>query len=240
MFLFDKKIVILSTDTIHHRYFNNWLQMQGCYLTACIYETTYVEPEFKTAPLFENKQDDFERKNFLDADSLIDVCPFEAKDINDNDSYALIKDLAPDFGVVFGTRRITQQIIDLFPDGLINVHRGIAQEYRGLDSDLWAIYHDDYHNIGVTIHKVDRELDTGGIAYQEKMPLIQGMQIHQIRYYTTVMAGRLVVMALQDYAKNQLKFDKQEKLGRYYSFMPLALKIIVEKKFNNYCKNLKK
>ena len=48
-----------------------------------------------------------------------------------------------------------------------------AQYYRGLDSDLWAIYHRDYKNIGVTIHMVDSELDTGEILYQENTPCIK-------------------------------------------------------------------
>ena len=66
--------------------------------------------------------------------------------------------MKPDLGVVFGTRKISTKIINLFKFGLINIHRGIVEKYRGLDSEYWALYHRDYKNIGITIHQVSEDL----------------------------------------------------------------------------------
>ena len=118
------------------------------------------------------------------------------------------------------------------------MHRGIAQKYRGLDSDLWAIYHQDYKSIGVTIHLVEEKLDTGAIIYQKEMKLIKNMKIFQIRYYTTLIATDLVKKTIADYSSGALQPVPQEKIGRYYSFMPLDLKSIVTNRFNLYCKNI--
>ena len=57
------------------------------------------------------------------------------------------------------------------------------------------------------------------------------MLCSHIRYYTTVIASELVVKIL----KQNYIIKKDGGNGRYYSFMPLDLKKIVEKKFNLYC-----
>jgi len=234
-----KKILILSTDTRHHRYFINSLSQHNFDINACIFETTHVTSPFPTGPLFEDAENEFEQEHFfkkvhyeLKAD-IINV-----KNINDSNSVGKIREINPDLGISFGVRRLSKQVIELFNDGLMNVHRGIAQEYRGLDSNLWAIYHSDYSNIGVTIHRVTPELDAGSIIYQKKLVLKPQMRAHQLRFYTTVIATSLVMDALRDYLSNKSKMYPQKKRGRYYSFMSLNLKRIVVKKINTFCETI--
>ena len=139
-----------------------------------------------------------------------------------------------DYGIVFGTGKIGERIIDQFSGKLINVHRGIIQEYRGLDSDLWAIYHNDFGDIGTTIHLVEKQLDAGPVINQGRILINKDMKIYQLRYYTTIMAADLVIEAIE---KNILP-QPQSKLGRYYSHMPLILKKTVAEKFDKYVANL--
>jgi methionyl-tRNA formyltransferase len=150
-----------------------------------------------------------------------------------------VKSYHADLGLVFGCGKIKPHLLTVTRDGLINIHRGISSEYRGLDSDLWAIYHQDYKNIGVTIHRVDEELDTGDILKVQRLKLRPDMKIHQLRYYTTLMATEMTLDVLRQY-KETGKLDgvPQKKSGRYYSFMPLVLKKIVQTQFDNYTKKL--
>ena len=235
-----KKILVLSSDTPHHRYFINTLIKNGIVLSKCIFETSHVSPPFKTGPLFDDQEDDYERKHFFNETDhhLPEGLVTLVQTVNSEAATQIIEKVQPDFGLVFGTGLIKPGVIKLFTDGLVNVHRGIAPRYRGLDSDLWAIYHNDYANIGVTIHRVDPELDTGGIVYQRAMSLIPKMKIHQIRYNTTVIATDLMLRTVRDYLGRQINYVEQQKMGRYYSFMPLELKKIVQKKFNSYCERL--
>jgi methionyl-tRNA formyltransferase len=235
-----KKIVVLSSDTAHHRYFLNTILKEGIPIVGCLFETKHIEASFPTGPLFETTEDSFEAENFFNGipKELPNGLVLEVESVNSLDSIEKIRKLDPDLGVVFGTGKIEKNVIQMFRDGLINVHRGIAEEYRGIDSSLWAIYHNDYQNIGVTIHKVEPILDTGDTIFQEKMRLKAGMKTHQIRYYTSLIATDLVLQALKAYLSGGLQQKPQEKRGRYYSFMPLDLKKIVNKKFNNYCEKL--
>ncbi|MEO5330879.1 MAG: hypothetical protein H7839_02575 [Magnetococcus sp. YQC-5] len=232
-----KHFLVISTDTPHHRYFLNQILDDGLMPAGCLMESVHVQPPFPVGPLFEEAEALFEASHFFanTRDDLDRVPLYHSSSANTSEAHATIQRLQPSFGVVFGAGRLTQETIQLFPDGLINVHRGMAQAYRGLDSDLWAIYHRDYDAIGVTIHFVEPQLDTGDIVSQERLMLQKDMRCHQIRYYTTVIATRLVIQALHDYNNGVLTSCQQKMRGRYYSFMPLELKKIVSARFDHYC-----
>lgn len=236
-----KKIVLLSSDTAHHRYFLNVLRSEGVVFDSCFFETEYASAPFATGPLFEKDQDRWEaEKFFVDVSDQLpeDVATREVGTLNQPAAIEQLADRRPDLGLVFGTGRLSPEVIALFRDGLINVHRGIAEEYRGLDSDLWAIYHRDYGNIGVTVHQVVPRLDTGAIYSERRLPLTCGMKAHQLRYYTTVLATEMVKDVVGMYLTGSLEGRPQERIGRYYSFMPLDLKRVVQARFDAYCARL--
>ena len=235
-----KNIIVLSTDTLHHRFFINKMRKEGIVFKKIFFETSHVESPFPTGPLFEEKEKRFEEDHFFEnvSKDMGNEDIALVANINDKTAKNQIEELSPDFGIVFGTGKIQPNVITLFKDGLINVHRGIAQEYRGLDSDLWAIYHNDYQNIGVTIHLIVPELDTGDIVFQERLKMFSGLKIEHIRYYTTVIATKLVLDTLKQYLDSNLTVYGQGQIGRYYSFMPLDLKKVVSVKFDKYVKRV--
>lgn len=235
-----KKCVILSTDTAHHRYFINRILDEGIEITACIFETTHVHPPFHTGPCFEGQEDAFEKENFFkNVRSDLDRVHIDTvESVNDDQCKTLLEKYQPDYGCLFGTRKVKPHVIEAYKDLLLNVHRGIPHRYRGVDSDLWAIYHRDWDNIGTAIHKVDVTLDTGKFADIKWLKLKKGMKIWQLRYYTTVLGTDIVIKAFKDYLAGKLELTPQEKVGRYYSFMPLCLKETMVPKFNKYCEKL--
>jgi methionyl-tRNA formyltransferase len=191
-------------------------------------------------PLFEDDQNHFEQTMFFgDTPHGLDrVGVAEVDNINSADAHRAIAGFAPTLGLVFGTRRLSPATIALFAGGLLNVHRGISQNYRGLDSDLWAIYHSDWTGIGATIHFVETQLDTGAILAQERLELTPGMKCHELRFYTTVSATRMMRSILQGYLAGRIAAQAQAKIGRYYSFMPLVLREIVAQRFDHHCATL--
>jgi methionyl-tRNA formyltransferase len=85
---------------------------------------------------------------------------------------------------------------------------------------------------------VDPTLDVGDIVYQQRLVLKRDIKIFQLRYYTTLIATELVTQALRDYLNCEMRRKPQEKMGRYYSFMPLVLKKLVSRKYNKYCNDI--
>ncbi len=47
----------------------------------------------------------------------------------------------------------------------INIHAGITPYYRGSDCNFWALYDNNPHLVGTTIHLLSKGLDNGPILY---------------------------------------------------------------------------
>lgn len=216
----------------------NRLRAENLEPVETFFETTHVQAPFATGPVYEKEEDVFEKNQWAEELSIDGFQISEVENINAPDTLDHLRKLRPDFGIVFGTRRLSQEILNLFPDGLINLHRGYPQFYRGIDSELWAIYHRDWDHIGMTLHIIDADLDTGAIVEQRRVALAPGMKCHQIRYYASEQGCEMVLAALSSYTKGQLVAKRQEKQGRYYSFMPLDLKKLMQRRFDKYCEGL--
>lgn len=235
------KTLILSTDTLHHRYFINSLEKSQINIIKYLFETTFVTPKFRLKNFFNNEENAFEKKFFfrniskkINKKKIIRI-----KNINSKKSFNILKKLKFDIGVVFGCRKIDFKIIRMFKFGIINIHRGIIKKYRGLDSDLWAIYNKDFKNIGTSIHFIDKKLDTGPIIKQKKIKLTKQTKIFHLRYLTTVLATEMFITFSKKKITSLKKFKKQKEIGQYYSFMPHFKKIEAKKLLDKFTANLR-
>ena len=230
------KIVILTTDTLHHRYLINKLEKNGHIISNYFFENKPVKIKYKIEPFQVKNQkkyeEDFFFKDFNNA--IFQKKIINVDDINNKKSIIHLKKIKPDLGIVFGTTKISKNIIKLFKKNLINIHRGVISKYRGVDSELWSIYHNDFDNIGVTIHEVENILDSGKIYYKKKLLINKKIRIYNLRYHTTIIATNLIDKFLNNYKSIRNNGIKQSKLGRYYSYMPLVIKKTLEKKLKNY------
>ncbi|MGA3235091.1 MAG: methionyl-tRNA formyltransferase [Bryobacteraceae bacterium] len=72
-----------------------------------------------------------------------------------------LRSLGADAMVVVGYGQIIpQSVIDLVPNGIINVHASLLPKYRGAGPIQWAIVHGETRT-GVTTMRIDAGLDTG-------------------------------------------------------------------------------
>lgn len=89
--------------------------------------------------------------------------------INNDETIAYYNDFKPDVIVVNGTRIIAGSILDRIHVPIINMHAGITPKYRGSHGGYWAVVNDDKSNCGVTIHFVNKGIDTGGVIRQKRI-----------------------------------------------------------------------
>ena len=74
--------------------------------------------------------------------------------------------LKSDIYVVFGSSYIKGELVDfLVKQKAINIHAGVSPYYRGTDCNFWALYDDNPHLIGTTIHLLSKGLDSGPMLY---------------------------------------------------------------------------
>jgi len=74
--------------------------------------------------------------------------------------------LKSDIYVVFGSSYIKSELVDfLVKQKTINIHAGVSPYYRGTDCNFWALYDNNPHLVGSTIHLLSKGLDSGPILY---------------------------------------------------------------------------
>ncbi len=93
------------------------------------------------------------------------------KSVNDKSTIAFLKKINPELVVVNGTRIISDEVLKSIPAPFVNIHAGITPKYRNVHGAYWALVNDDLDNCGVTVHLVDRGIDTGSIIYQQRIPV---------------------------------------------------------------------
>lgn len=236
------KIVVLTTETPHHAQFVK--EVSRVFPIDCvILETQVVVAPFETEHPYERERDYYEREIFFDGNcvtvsSLAETREFE--NLNRPEALDFLSERKPDVVIVFGTGRIRHELIATVPDSIFNLHGGDPEEYRGLDSHLWAIYHGDFGGLVTTLHRVDTTIDGGDVVAKSTLGLYRGMKLLELRRVNTQACVELVLGALNAYhATGRCVATTQARKGRYYSFMPAALKELCRAKFEKYTANLK-
>jgi folate-dependent phosphoribosylglycinamide formyltransferase PurN len=227
------KVALLTTDTKHHRYCIQRVA-QGHRIAGILYEERRLTKPYPTGPFLEDEESRYEERFFDERDGGVPrtLAPVladtirRAHSVNDAPVARWLEAVEPDVTVTFGVGRVRPPVISIARWGTVNIHRGIVPDYRGLDSDLWAILEGRLDRIGVTVHYVDETLDTGAILAQQRLPLGSGDEVHHLRYLTTVLATDLLLDVLDRIARAQAQIagTPQTGPGRYYSAMPLDLK----------------
>lgn len=79
-------------------------------------------------------------------------------------------DFDPDDLVIgFGTSYILPRTLKRLKNGFLNLHTGILPEYRGVKSEFWALYNNDFERAGWTLHYMTRKIDAGDIVIRKSV-----------------------------------------------------------------------
>lgn len=250
------RITVLTTDTLHHRYFLRKLKDQlADRLVQVLFETrpypwrlnakrhvkrNWYNPwaAFATNPYFQpadfgGKVDAFEAPLFFpDGNTELPAgLPRAYVDsVNDAESERLLDAAASDLLLVYGTGLVKAHVFTAPKYGAINAHGGKLPGYRGLDTNLWAAYEGRPEDMRVTWHQVDSELDTGDVYLEEPVPFHPRLSIYSMRYFTAVICTEMCLTLIEKLEAGKLNGRRHEKRNsRYYGPMPWLLKLRTDK-----------
>ncbi len=227
------RCLLLTTDTPHHRYFAGRLA-RWVELTVVLEESASgAAARFS----FNRLQDRFERKSFNGGSEGFGAQGgfHRFRSVNERECRELIRRTQPDLLVTFGTRRVLPAVYRMVPLS-VNVHRGILPDYRGLDSDLWALYRRDFGNIGTALHLLEERLDTGPVLLQRRLELRAPLAAHELRYHTTLLAADLMEELLQSLRKGAPPAASPQDLRRgvYLSAIPPLKRWLASRRLQRY------
>jgi methionyl-tRNA formyltransferase len=96
--------------------------------------------------------------------SLIPDCDDVLRsEINSEKNIKYIQSLDPDVLLVCMAPILKPEVYTIPRIATVNIHFGIAPDYRGENTLFWPLYLGEYENIGITLHHINQGIDAGNI-----------------------------------------------------------------------------
>ena len=123
----------------------------------------------------------------------------------------------PDICFVFGTSILKKNIFEIPKFGCINIHTGLTQHYRGVDSAFWSIFEENLDGLVATIHSINAGIDTGNVIYQS-IPRIEKDDTYMSLFLKSCHAGFEEVLKNSEdlVSGNYLKIESAMKKGKLF------------------------
>jgi methionyl-tRNA formyltransferase len=153
-----------------------------------------------------------------------------------------IREEEPDIMFVFGSSLLKENIFSIPKDGCVNIHTGLVQYYRGVDSAFWALYDERPDRIGSTIHFIDKTIDAGSIIAQARLNSIKKEDdLDDIFLKNCICGFHLLQSKIPDLTDGDVKTIKLASRGKLYQIKDKTSNKIheIEEKLGrilgNYC-----
>ena len=160
------KIILLTSNELRHLYFANRI----CEVLDVKLIISEAKNNF-SKDLYEKELNYFQK--VINWSPTEDHLSLEAGEINNVSIEMKLKELSADYIFTFGCGLLKPSIFNIPRYGCINIHTGLVQYYRGVDSTMWAIIDNRLDLIGSTIHYIDNSIDGGAIIDQRKIDLLK-------------------------------------------------------------------
>ena len=156
-------------------------------------------------------------ENFLESKTLGYV---DKDEINSTLFLDIISRLNPKCIALYSVSILRDEIISKFSKRLFNVHAGLSPYYRGTATNIWPIINNELEFIGMTIHHIDKGIDSGGLIIQDRPVISEFDNTHTMACKNTILSADLMIKALNRLLETGSVPDvKQDlSLGRQYFF----------------------
>lgn len=168
-------------------------------------------------------------------ESISQVCRSEniklifVNDINSEKSLKILSKIRPDILINAGAGIYKTAIFKTVSLGILNAHMGYLPYFRGMNVLEWSIFYD--RKIGVTVHFIDKGIDTGDILMFKEIPIESGDTIEDLRDKSGIINLELINSVLLRLSKGTLTRTRQlSQEGKQFFAMHPRLKALVENK----------
>lgn len=147
-----------------------------------------------------------------------------------------LKNLAPDLMITCAFGQIlSQEIIDIAPLGVINIHASLLPKYRGASPIHYAILNGEKET-GISIMKTDIGIDTGDVIYQESISIGENETCGELFDRLSFLGADCIVKALPSIIDGSVKYTKQN--DQIATFTKIIKKDMARIDWNDSAKNI--
>ena len=131
-------------------------------------------------------------------------------DLNSEEEYNYLKKINPDLVVVVAYGQIIpEKLLKLSKKGFINIHASLLPKWRGAAPIQRAIISSD-RETGISIMKIEKELDAGPIMKQVKIKLDSKTNSAELTDKLSNIGSKLLMDSLELLFNNKENFDDQD------------------------------
>ncbi len=123
-----------------------------------------------------------------------------------------LRSLKADVQVVVAFRMLPVAVWDMPEHGTYNLHGSLLPKYRGAAPINWAIMRGEEYT-GVTTFKLKHEIDTGSIAYQEKIAIAKDAYLNDVHDLMTAVGAKLVIKTMDALCRGKIDLIEQDPTG---------------------------
>lgn len=175
----------------------------------------------KTLKFISNKKIKLKIKNLkLDNTQIPSEKIINVGQANSHKNIEILNEINPDIIIVNGTSIISTKVLNSTNAIFINIHVGITPEYRGVHGGYWALRNKDSNNFGVTVHLIDKGIDTGSIIYQDVTEVSKSDNFLTYPLIQFALAIPLVKKTLNDIKEDSLKSYKKSNVPSNLYYHP--------------------
>lgn len=131
------------------------------------------------------------------------------KSLKNTEFIRRLRELNSLLGVVVAFRILPEEIISIFPYGIINLHPSLLPAYRGSAPIQWAIINGE-EKTGVTTILISREIDAGPILMQEEEPIYLEDTGGTLSERLSVKGSRLLLESINKWLRKEIVPKPQE------------------------------
>lgn len=144
---------------------------------------------------------------------------FQFEKVKTPEGVAQLKALAPDVIVTAAFGQIlTQEILDIPPHGVVNVHASLLPAHRGSAPINWCILQGE-KVAGVTTMLTERGIDTGDMLLKAETEIGELETAGELTVRLSEMGGKLLAETLPKYLAGEIKPEKQDEAASSYEPM---------------------
>ncbi|MBC7863270.1 MAG: methionyl-tRNA formyltransferase [Bacteroidia bacterium] len=125
-----------------------------------------------------------------------------------------LRSLNADLQIVVAFRMLPEAVWNMPALGTYNVHASLLPAYRGAAPINWAIINGEKES-GVTTFKLQHQIDTGSILFQEKISIGENMNVGELYEQLMKMGAELLLKSVKaiengNYQLTEQKIDAEE------------------------------
>ena len=122
---------------------------------------------------------------------------FYSANINDDASVAKLRSWSPDLIISTNfSHYVGERVRRASKVGTWNLHKSYLPHYRGMAPNFYALLNEE-KEVGVTLHKIAKEFDTGDIIKQARVPVTPEDSVYTLNQKTSEVGGSMMAEYLE-------------------------------------------